>query len=77
MGRIRIIYAEQNLSYEGELYSIYIVLRLIFEMQDGSNNQKGKIQIRCNNLAGVLDSSQTALKTKWSKTFKAILRAKK
>ncbi len=44
-------------------------------MWDRSNNQKGKIRIGCDNLAGVLDSSQTALKTKRSKTFRAILRA--
>ena len=33
-----------------------------------------KIRIRWNNLTGVLDSNQTELKTKRSKTFRAILR---
>ncbi len=38
-------------------------------MWDGSNNQKGKIRIRCDNLSGDLGSSQTAFK----KTFSAKL----
>lgn len=59
-----LINAKQNSSYGGELYGIYIVLRFILEMWDGSNNKTGKIRIRCNNLAGVLDNTQTALKQK-------------
>ena len=38
-----LIYAEQNSSYGGELYGIYIVLRFILQMWDGSNNKRGKI----------------------------------
>ena len=40
-------------------------------MWDASKNQKGKIRIRirCDNIAGFLDSSQAALKTKQLKLF--------
>ena len=69
-----LIDAEKS-SYGGEMYRIYIVLRFILEIWDESNNNLGKIRTRCNNLAGDLDSTQTKLKTKRSKTFRAILRA--
>ncbi len=39
------------------------------------NEKRGKIRIRCNTLSGILDSNQPNLKTKRSKTFRAILRA--
>ena len=54
---------------------MYIVLRFILEIWDESNNRPGKIRIRCNNLAGFLDSTQTKLKTKRLKTSRLILRA--
>ena len=57
-----LINAEQNSLYGGELCGIYIVLRFIVKIWDGSNNQKGEIKIRCDNLSGVLDSLQIALK---------------
>ena len=52
------INTKQNSSYQGKIYGIYIALRFIVEMWDGSNNQKGKIGIRCDNLLGVLDSAK-------------------
>ena len=69
------INVEQNSLYGGKLYDIYIVLRFIVKIWDGSNNQKGKRRIRCNNLSGFLDSLQITLKTKRLKTFRAILQA--
>ena len=38
-----LLYAEQNLSYGEELYRIYIVLRFILQIWDGSRNKQGKI----------------------------------
>ena len=58
----RLINAQQKYSYGGEFYGIYIVLRFILEMLDESNNKPGKIRLRCDNLAWVLDSTQTTLK---------------
>ena len=48
----KLINVEQNSLYRGELYGIYIVLRFIVEMWDGSNNQKEKIGKICDNLSG-------------------------
>ena len=59
-----LINVEQNSSYGREMYRIYIALRFILEMWDKSNKKPGKIRIRCDDLAGVLDSTQTELKTK-------------
>ena len=70
-----LIYAEQNSSYGRDFYGIYIVLRFILQMRDESNNKQGKSRIRCNKLAEMLDSNQSELKTKRSKTFGAILGA--
>ena len=73
-GGLGLIYAQNNTSYGGELYGIYIVLRFIVQMWK-QDSTKGKIRIRCDNLSGVFDSNQTHLNTKRSKTFRAILRA--
>ena len=50
-----LINADQISLYGRELYDIYIVLGFIVKMWDGSNNQKGRIRIRCDKLSGVLD----------------------
>ena len=75
MGGSGLIYAQNNTSYGGELYGIYIVLRFILQMWRQDTGKKEKIRIRCDNLSGILDSNQTKLKTKRSKTFRAILRS--
>ena len=60
-----LIYAENNTSYGGELYGIHIVSGFILQMWS-KDDKKGKIRIRCDNLAGILDSNQPNLKTKRS-----------
>ena len=40
--RSGLINMEQKSSHGGELYAVFIVLRFIVEIWDGSNNQRGK-----------------------------------
>ena len=67
--------AENNSSYGGELYGIYLILRFIQEMWEGKGDYKGKLKIKCDNITSVRDSMKNSLKMRSQQSFRSLNRA--
>ena len=67
--------AENNSSYGGELYGIYLILRFLHATWPSHPGSQGCILIKCDNLGGIKECSRQELKLSRSKKFLGLLRA--
>ena len=67
--------AENNSSYGGELYGLYLILRFVQEMWEENRGFIGKIRIKCDNITSVRDSMKKSLKMRSQQSFQSLNRA--
>ena len=67
--------AENNSSYGGELYGIYLILRFVQCMWDGNSGLQGKIKIKCDNITSIRDSMKKSLRMGSNHSFCSLNRA--
>ena len=66
------MFDQKNPSYGREIYVIYLVFRFLHSMWPKNKYLSGRVEILCDNLTGVGDSSDDQLKTRKKGTLRAI-----
>ena len=62
-----LIFTSKNSSYGGDVYGIYLISRFLIHMWPANGCYSGQIELQCDNLTGMNDSSEKNMKTRKTK----------